>query len=226
MTGLSKKKSKIKFIIIITASVSVIFFILVGTLLIDMLLIKTENAPVFSNIATTKLNDGEVTVGKGILYKTVVHRIDVSNGYLAGYAIFFPWDDGYGSLEDSPPVISMNFHGSIDNDSAYSENYNGETDDGDDIEFEDTDTLNMNLIQRLADREFDPFEFMEKFSGTIFEEDNSTKYFLRLMNNYALQIEYSGDKVIEMCLIDEIYNQYIDIEKQMIDHFLTLRDEE
>lgn len=225
MTGSSKKKSKIKITIIITASV--IFFIFFGTLFIDMLLIKTEHAPVFSNIAKTAINEGEVVVGRGILYKTIVHRIDASNGYLAGYVIFFPWDDGYAGLEDDPPVVSMKFHGTLDESGAAApEKESSVISGGEDIEFDEMDTLNMDLIKRLADGEIDPFEFMEKFTGTVFDENESNIYYLRLMNNYSLQIEYSGDKIIEMRLIDELYdNQYINIETQLIDLFLTLREE-
>jgi hypothetical protein len=236
MVNTGKEKKTKKLVIIIAAAV--IIFALFGTMLIDALLVKLEISPVFSKIVSDSYNDGEYINGFGILYSTIETRVDLMGGHIAGYRFFFghrKWnndesfnltlkyhaDDGtvteiMAERQEIIPLSSFVFEEELD---------------------EELYILNIDAVRQLADGYVTPFEFMERFPCNVSDvsdvsdvseanggENPVSRYHVALPNDYALQIEYSGEEIIYIYFFDLQHGKYIDLISQQIDIFLLERD--
>jgi len=95
--------------------------------------------------------------------------------------------------------------------------------DGDEIVI-DSEVLNMDSVRLLAQKRISPFEFMEMYPGTVTGE-NPSVYINVLPNDYAVRIEYTGDKVSHMSLDDYQLGSYLDLlVGQSVDMFLLERE--
>jgi len=216
------KKTNTKRMIAVVIACALIF-ILVITMLVDLILVNLSVAPVFSRIVSTKYEDtnyGTVIEGHGILYSTITAKEEFANGYFAAYN-FFPgvkkWDEAMQLDIDFYPVGETE------------ENVlSPEDDDFDDLEdiFFDGYVLNMQAVRELAFAGITPFEFMERYHGTLSGTDPVT-YFVALPNEYIVQIEYSGNNINSIQLEDHQLGIFIDLLKQSldIDSFLLERNQ-
>ena len=89
---------------------------------------------------------------------------------------------------------------------------------------EDVYTLNLDAAHLLADGYLSAFEFMRIFPGNVTETDPAV-YNIILPNEYAIQIEYSGDEINYIYFFDTRIGQYIDLKFQQLDVFLLERED-
>jgi len=192
-------------------------------MLVDLLLVNLSAAPIFSRIVSTKYEGtdyGTVTEGHGILYSTITAKEEFANGYFAAYTFFFgvkKWDEAMQLDIDFYPV------------GAAEENVLSP--EPDDFEYEDDIffdgyVLNMQAVRELAFAAVTPFEFMERYPGTLSGIDPVT-YLVALPNEYVVQIEYSGTTVNSIKLEDYQLGIFLDLLKQSldIDSFLLERNQ-
>jgi len=220
-----KTKSKSMTKIIIIAAACLVAIVLLIPMLVDFILVSADVSPLFSKIVSTVHTDDEdytYTEGHGILYTTIEKKEEWGNGYFSGLKFFFgykKWDadmeieinyDKFTKTEDDAEIVSPPGEG---NDEEV----------GDVIT--DDDTLNMDIVKRLAYGDISPFDFMKKFP--MHEEKEPGLYYLQLPNDYALRIEYSGETIELIHLEDLILEQSIDLQEDAIyiDTFLLSRDE-
>jgi len=219
----TKKTKKLNLIIIIVCCV--IAFLLFFTMLVDFILVSLSVSPLFSKIVSTSYNNGEYIEGHGLLYTTIETKTEVGNGHFAGYKFFLGYKKWTKDL-----IIPQKFYGddgTVIDWAPPSDNNSPETpqqSENDDYVIIDGNVLNMDAVRKLADSEISPFDFMEKFPGTIIEGD-PVIYYVVLPNDYVVRIAYSGNNVSYIHLEDHRINQYIDLKTQQIDIFLHERDE-
>jgi len=88
----------------------------------------------------------------------------------------------------------------------------------------DSEVLNMDSVRLLAQKRISPFEFMEMYPATVTGE-NPCVYINVMPNEYAVRIEYTGDKVSHMSLDDYRLGSYLDLfGGQSLDMFLLERE--
>jgi hypothetical protein len=189
-------------------------------MLIDFILISASVSPIFTKIASASEKDEEYTyiAGHGILYTIAEKRWEVDNGYFAGYKFFL----GYKKLDKNADIeINYEKFHKIKKDTEIVEPPH---DPHDEYVIDEDDVLNMDVVRRLAYGDISPFEFMEKYTGTIIGEDPLT-YFVVLPNEYVVRIEYSGETINYVHLEDHRLNKYIDLNMLEIEIFLSERSE-
>jgi len=191
-------------------------------MLVDLILVNLSFPPLFSRIVSAKYEDtnyGTVTEGHGILYSTITAKEEFANGYFAAYKFFIgpkKWDESMLLDIDFYPVGEAE--------------ENVLSPEPDDFEYEDDIffdgyVLNMQAVRELAFAGVTPFEFMERYPGTLSGTDPVT-YLVALPNEYVVQIEYSGSTVNSITLEDYQLGIFIDLIKQSldIDSFLLERN--
>ena len=214
----AQKKKKPTVIIIFVIS-CVIGFILLITLLVDLILVSSSVSPVFSRIVSKSL-DGtkhdEVIEGHGILYSTIEVRDWFGNGYYSGYKFYLGYKKWSEDLDITVNYDKFNYTEDED------EIIFPEKSTGDDFIDED-EVLNLDAVRKLALGNMSPFVFMEKFP--MFDSEDSGFYYVHLPNDYAVRIEYSGDTV-EMYLDDNLLGNSLDLQINSLDleQFLSERD--
>lgn len=218
-----EKKTGMKRLIIIIA-VCAIAFALFFTMLVDIILVSLSVSPIFSNIFSTtheRTNYGKVVEGHGILYSTITSKEEFANGYFSSYEFFFgfkKWEEDM-KLEISFRETEEEGYEYVlhtDDDFAYGEEYTI-FDDG---------ILNMEAVRQLALSDVSPFEFMEKFPGTLIDDEGDyIIYYVVLPNDYVVRIEYSGSAVNYIRLEDHLLDKYLDLREQSLDldEFLLVR---
>ena len=214
----AQKKKKPTVIIIFVIS-CVIGFILLITLLVDLILVSSSVSPVFSRIVSKSL-DGtkhdEVIESHGILYSTIEVRDWFGNGYYSGYKFYLGYKKWSEDLDITVNYDKFNYTEDED------EIIFPEKSTGDDFIDED-EVLNLDAVRKLALGNMSPFVFMEKFP--MFDSEDSGFYYVHLPNDYAVRIEYSGDTV-EMYLDDNLLGNSLDLQINSLDleQFLSERD--
>jgi hypothetical protein len=189
-------------------------------MLVDFILVSISVPPIFSKIASSRddSNDDYTYVeNHGILYTILEKRWEIGNGYNAGYKFFL----GYKKWnEDIDIEINYDKFNKTKKDSEIVEI---PREPHDEYVIEEDDVLNMDVVKRLAYGDINPFDFMEKYTGTIVGDDPAT-YFVVLPNDYVVRIEYSGNTVNYIHLEDHQLNNYIDLDILEIEMFLNERD--
>jgi len=189
-------------------------------MLADLILVSLSVSPVFSRIVSKTHEDtkyGAVVEGHGILYSTLTAKEEFANGYFAAHKFYFgykKWDDGVS--------LDVEFY-QTEEDELVLPPDGGDFDYEEDIDF-DGYVLNMDAVRELAFSSVSPFEFMERFHGTLSGSDPVT-YFVALPNDYVVKIEYSGSTVNSIRLEDHQLDIFINLLTQSLemDSFLLER---
>ncbi|GHV15396.1 hypothetical protein FACS1894219_12260 [Clostridia bacterium] len=221
--------------LIIKTSLITTFALLIATLvlplLIDLILVSLYVPPVFARIASEDINDGEYTVGHGILYTVIWTRMEFGGDRHEGYDFAF----GYHGWDEEKIIESRWVYadGTIVKQTDSKESVTSPPSSGSNEEAELEDpgiSLDLDLARELADGSVSPIDFMAKYPAHTVKDDDKWLYQLLLQDNYAIQIQYTTDDSGAVDTVDFVYllditlEAKLDLQSQQIDLFIAERE--